>query len=228
MVGIIGGMSWESTASYYSQINREYNRRMGGHHSAPVLIHSVDFAPIEEMQREDDWDGAAQVLISAGQGLRRAGAELILLATNTMHIVFDQLATAVPGMLHIADPAGAALQAAGHQRVGLLGTRFTMERDFYRQHLEKHYSLDVIVPPEKQRREIDRVIFQELVRGTINDASRRYYQLCIADLAASGATAVILGCTEIGLLISPEDVAIPVIDTTTMHTFAAVEWIIGQ
>ncbi|MDA3948145.1 MAG: amino acid racemase, partial [Spirochaeta sp.] len=205
-VGIIGGMSWESTVTYYQKLNRRYNARWGGHSSAPVIIHSVDFAAIEAMQRSGDWDGAAAILAEAAIGLERAGATVLLLATNTMHLVFDELvaATHVP-WIHIADATGEALQRDGHTTVGLLGTRFTMEEQFYRGRLADRYGLNVLTPEATERREIDRIIFEELVHGTIREETRRYYRSVISAFADAGAEAVILGCTEIGLLFDADD-----------------------
>ena len=227
LVGVIGGMSWESSVTYYQILNREYRKRLGGHHSAPVLLHSVDFAPIEEMQRAGDWDGTARILIDAAQGLERAGAQLLLLATNTMHLVYPQLenATSVP-WIHIADAVGGALRSADAKRPALLGTRFTMERDFYRSRLTELFELDVLVPNEEERTEIDRVIFEELVHGEIRTESRAFYSGVIDRLAEAGADSVILGCTEIGLLIRPEDSRLPVFDTTVTHASAAVEFLL--
>jgi aspartate racemase len=231
-VGIIGGMSWESTVTYYQELNRRYNARWGGHSSAPVIIHSVDFAAIEAMQRSGDWDGAAAVLAEAAIGLERAGATVLLLATNTMHLVFDRLqaATTVP-WIHIADATGAALQRDGRTTVGLLGTRFTMEEEFYRGRLADRFGLNVLTPEATERREVDRIIFEELVHGTIREESRRYYRSVISALADAGAEAVILGCTEIGLLFDTGNPStdsgkpapsIPLYDTTILHVEAAL------
>ncbi len=238
-VGIIGGMSWESTVTYYQQINRGYHARRGGHHSAPLLIHSVDFGPIEEMQRAGDWAGTARILAEAARGLEMAGAGVLLLATNTMHLVFDDLvaATTLP-WIHIADACGDALRRDGRRRVGLLGTRFTMEQDFYRHRLTGGHGLEILVPDSDERREIDRIIFDELVHGTIRRESRSVYMDVINGLAARGAEAVILGCTEIGLLVgdgpesaaptdSPAEVpSLPLYDTAVIHATAAVEWLL--
>lgn len=227
LVGIIGGMSWESTVSYYQAINRGYNAIKGGHHSAPLLIHSVDFGPIEALQRSGDWDGTAEILSEAAAGLERAGVGLLLLATNTMHLVFDRLveASSVP-WVHIADATGNALTADRRESVALLGTRFTMEKEFYRSRLSQRFGVEVVVPDAQERREIDRIIFEELVHGTIRDESRGLYRTVIERLAGEGADAVILGCTEIGLLVDPEEISIPTYDTAQLHAAAAVEWLI--
>lgn len=223
-VGIIGGMSWESTLAYYREINRGYNGALGGHASAPILIYSVDFAPIEAMQRRGDWDGTAEILAAAAAGLERAGARFLLLATNTMHLVYDRLveATTVP-WIHIADATGEALARDGRTTVGLLGTRFTMEQPFYRDRLTAGYGLSVLVPDDDARREVDCVIFDELVHGETLASSRETYRSVMATLVNRGAEAIILGCTEIGLLVSPEDASVPLYDTTLVHAAAAVE-----
>lgn len=224
LVGILGGMSWESTVTYYQEMNRRYHERYGGYHSAPLLIHSVDFEPVEAMQRRGDWDAAAQILGDAAVGLERAGADLLLLATNTMHLVFDQLLvrTTAP-WIHIADATGEALRRDGIRRVGLLGTRFTMEEPFYRDRLSRESGLDVIVPEVEDRRMIDETIFRELVHGEIRTERRDTFITIIERLASAGAEAVILGCTEIGLLISPEHTDVPLYDTTLLHVAAAVD-----
>lgn len=217
-------MSWESTVPYYQIINTEFHRHLGGYHSAPILLHSVDFAVIEEMQRTDNWEAAARVLAEAAWGLERLGAQLLLLATNTMHLVFAQLesATSVP-WIHIADAVGSSLQKAQVKKPILLGTRFTMERDFYRARLLKNYGIDVFLPGSEERREIDRIIFGELVHGVIKDTSRDYFKRVIERLTGAGADSAILGCTEIGLLIRAEDSDVPVFDSAELHARAAVE-----
>jgi aspartate racemase len=190
------------------------------------LIHSVDFARIEAMQRAGDWRAAARLLAEAAQGLRRAGAGVLILATNTMHIVFDELvdSTDVP-WIHIADATGAAMAADGIARAGLLGTRFSMERSFYADRLSDRYGIDIAVPEEPSRAEIDRIIFDELVHGTIRAASRDRFRAIIEELTAAGAEAIILGCTEIGLLIGVDDAAVPLYDTAKLHAQAAVDWL---
>ena len=224
MLGILGGMSWESTVSYYQEINRAYHRARGRLHSAPVLVNSLDFQPIEQLQRSDEWSAAAEILTAGARALRAGGAEILLLATNTMHIVYEQLSSAAGGeWIHIADPTGAACQTAGHRRVGLLGTRFTMERDFYRRRLEERYALEVLTPARDDRALVDGVIFDELVRGRLLDESRNRFRAVIAALAAEGAEAVILGCPEIGLLLRQADSPLPLLDTTVLHAGAAVD-----
>lgn len=222
-IGVLGGMSWESSAEYYRMINELVAERLGGYHSADIVMVSVDFDPIEQMQREARWDDAAAVLVEAARACERAGADCLLLATNTMHIVFDELeaATEAP-WIHIADPTARAAKAHGTHVVGLLGTTFTMEQPFYRERLEKRFGLKVVIPDADDRVLVHRVIFDELVRGVIRAESRRAYTRVAGRLVDKGAEAVILGCTEIGMLLREEDVPVPALDTTTLHAEAAV------
>lgn len=223
-IGIIGGMSWESTADYYRIINEEVARRLGGLHSAEILLLSVDFAPIERMQQEGDWSAAGRTLAAAAVRLEAGGADLIVLATNTMHKVAGSVEAAVClPLIHIADATGEAIAAAEVRTVGLLGTRYTMEQDFYRRRLEERFGLEVLVPDTDDRRTIDDVIFNELVLGTVREESRRRYVEIIGTLIDRGAQGIILGCTEIGMLIVQDDVPVPVFDTTRLHAFAAVD-----
>lgn len=217
-------MSWESTALYYRALNEGVSARLGGFHSADLLLDSVDFAEIEGMQAAADWDGATALLGSRARALAEAGAEFLVLATNTMHLVADGIerAAGIP-LLHIADPTGAALVAAGHRRVGLLGTRFTMERDFYAERLRERFGLDVFVPDAADRDAVHRVIYDELVHGVATESSREEYRAVIDRLVAAGADSVILGCTEITLLVGPADSPVPVFDTTALHAAAAVD-----
>ncbi|MEQ6289162.1 aspartate/glutamate racemase family protein [Vogesella sp. GCM10023246] len=225
-LGLLGGMSWESTLHYYQLINQGVRDRLGGLHSAPLLLHSVDFAPVAARQRADDWPVLGAQLAAAGQGLVQAGAAGLLLCSNTMHKVAPAVAAAVDvPLLHIADPTIAALQAAGVRRVGLLGTRFTMEQDFYRDRLAAA-GLQVQLPDEAGRAEVYRVIFDELCLGQVLPASRLRYQAIIAQLQAAGAEAVILGCTEIGMLLTQADSPLPLFDTTALHAAAAVDWLL--
>ncbi|MEG3790824.1 aspartate/glutamate racemase family protein [Lysobacter sp. CCNWLW3] len=221
-LGLLGGMSWESTVPYYRQINETVKERLGGLHSARLLLYSADFAQIERLQHAGDWDAAGRVLGEAARGLRLAGAELLVICTNTMHKVAEQV-EALSGLplLHIADPTGAAIRAAGLQRIALLGTRFTMEQDFYRRRLSERHGLEVLVPDADDRERVHRVIYDELCLGAIRDQSRQAYRAIIAGLVARGAQGVILGCTEIGLLIGPGDVEVPVFDTAALHARAA-------
>jgi len=223
-IGVIGGMSWESTALYYAELNRLVAARLGGLHSADVVISSVDFAPVEQLQATGRWDDAGALLAARATDLQAAGAELLVLATNTMHLVADavQAAVTIP-LLHIADPTGRALRSAGHRRVGLLATRFTMEQAFYRDRLAGSFGLEVLIPDAPDRETVHRIIYDELCRGVIHESSREEYRGVIGRLAARGAEAVILGCTEITLLIGPDDVAVPVFDTTALHVGAAIE-----
>lgn len=223
-IGLLGGMSWQSTELYYRAINEGVAARLGGHHSADLLLASVDFAEIEALQAADDWAGASRLLGDRAAGLARAGADLLVLCTNTMHLVADEIeqAAGIP-LLHIADPTGEALVAGGHQRVGLLGTRFTMERDFYRDRLTARFGLDVLTPDAADRDTVHRVIYDELVLGVVTDASREAYRGVIDRLVVAGADAVILGCTEITLLVGAADSAVPVFDTTALHAAAAVD-----
>jgi aspartate racemase len=221
-IGLIGGMSWESTAHYYAILNRETARRLGGLHSAPVIVHSVDFAPIAEMQKADEWERAGTQLASIAASLEAQGCGLVGLATNTMHLCAPQIAAAltVP-FVHIASPTANALLADGIGKVGLLGTRFTMERRFYIDELEAR-GLEVIVP-DVGITNLNGIIFDELCLGIVRDESRRIYVEAIARLRARGAEAVILGCTEIGMLIDDAVSPLPTYDTTELHALALVE-----
>lgn len=223
VIGLIGGMSWKSSAEYYRLINEDVQTRLGGLHSARCLMWSFDFADIETLQRTGRWDEAADLIVDAAQRLERGGATFLVIATNTMHIAAPQVqaATSLP-LLHIADPTAEAIKAAGLQRVGLLGTAFTMEQDFYKGRLALEHGLDVLVPDATDRATVHRIIYEELVRGQINEASRQAYREVIARLVTRGAEAIILGCTEIMLLIGPEDSAVPLYDTTRLHAEAAV------
>ena len=228
-LGLLGGMSWESTAEYYRLINRHVAERLGGLHSAPLLLHSVDFAEVAAMQRSGDWDGAGALLAGAARGLEGAGARALVLCTNTMHHVAPAIerAVGVP-LLHIVDPTGEAMRAAGVRRAALLGTRYTMTLPFWRDRLRDRFGVALLVPGEADRDVVHGVIYDELVRGRIEPASRAAYAAIIARLADAGAEAVVLGCTEITLLISPADSPIPVFDTTGLHAAAASAWCVGD
>jgi aspartate racemase len=220
-IGLIGGMSWESTAHYYAILNRETATALGGLHSAPVIVHSVDFAPIADMQSRDDWIGAGRQLATIAASLEAQGAGLIGLATNTMHICAADITTAIGvPFVHIADPTADALLADGVRKVGLLGTRFTMEKRFYIDELEAR-GLDVLVP-DVGITNLNGIIYEELVKGIVRDESRRVYVDAIARLQARAAEAVILGCTEIGMLIDDSVSPIPTYDTTELHAKALV------
>ncbi len=225
ILGLLGGMSWESTVHYYTHINRYVRAARGGLHSAPLLLHSVEFDTIATLQRQGDWAAAAQLLGQAGKGLAAAGAGALVICTNTMHKVAEEVAAlaGIP-LLHITDPTIAALQAAGIARVGLLGTRFTMEDDFYRARLQAA-GLQVYVPAVEDRAEVHRVIFDELCQGQVVAASRQRYLAIIEALRADGAQAVILGCTEIAMLIGPADTSLPLFDTAQLHAEAAAAWL---
>ncbi len=227
-IGLIGGMSWESSAEYYRIINREMQKRLGGVHSARTLMWSVDFGEIERLQHAGEWDKLAEVMQDAALRLERGGADFIVLCTNTMHRLADALSSAVGiPLLHIADPTAERIKAAGFTRVGLLGTAFTMEQDFYKGRLREKYGLDVIVPGTEDRRVVHEIIYAELVKGHVRSESRAAYRGIIARLVERGAQAVILGCTEIMLLVSDEDSVVPLYDTTTIHALAAVEYALG-
>ena len=222
-VGLLGGMSWESSAEYYRLLNELVRERLGGLHSARCVLLSVDFAEIERLQVAGDWEAAGEVLAGAAASLQRSGAELVLLCTNTMHRVADQVEAVldVP-FLHLADATAQAVRRAGLTTVGLLGTAFTMEQDFYRGRLESH-GLQVLVPDAEDRAEVHRVIYEELCLGVIADSSRDTYRRVIDRLVAAGAQGVILGCTEIELLIGSEDASVPVFPTTRLHVEAVVD-----
>jgi aspartate racemase len=224
IIGLIGGMSCESSAEYYRIINREVRDRRGGVHSARSLMWSVDFGEIERLQHQGEWDRLAEAMRDAARRLERGGADFLVLCTNTMHRVADEIASAVAiPLLHIADPTAKAIREGGFARVGLLGTAFTMEQDFYKGRLQTMHGLEVLIPGADDRRIAHDVIYRELVAGQVLPASRQAYREIIARLAARGAQAIILGCTEIMLLVSDDDSAVPLFDTTTLHALAAVE-----
>jgi aspartate racemase len=228
-IGLLGGMSWKSSAEYYRLINETVRERLGGLHSAQCLMWSFDFDDIAVLQREDRWADAAALMVDAALRLERGGADFLVICTNTMHRAFEQIeaATTLP-LLHIADPTADAVKAAGVRRVGLLGTAFTMEQDFYKGRMSDRHGLDVLVPEAADRATVHRIIYDELVQGIIVDASRDAYRAVIARLVARGAEAIILGCTEIMLLVGPEDSAVPLYDTTGLHAGAAVELALGD
>ncbi|WP_256105449.1 aspartate/glutamate racemase family protein [Streptomyces sp. ODS05-4] len=222
-IGLIGGMSWESTAEYYRLLNEFTRDRLGGLHSSQCVLYSVDFAEIERLQVEGRWAEAGQILAGAARSLESAGADMLLICTNTMHKVAADVSAAVSiPLLHLADATASAVRAAGLGRVGLLGTAFTMEQDFYRGRLEAR-GLDVRVPDTDGRALVHRVIYEELCLGEVREDSRRSYQRVIGDLVADGAEGVILGCTEIELLVRPEDSPVPLFPTARLHAEAAVE-----
>ena len=228
LLGVLGGMSWASTQTYYRLLNEGVAAELAGLHSARLLIHSVDFAPVAQAQHDGDWAATARILAEAAKGLAAAGAEALLLATNTMHKVSREIeeAAGIP-LLHIADATAATALAAGHHRVGLLATAFTMEEDFYVGRLREH-GLEVITPEADDRAEVHRIIYDELCHDIVRPESRAVYSGVVDRLAAAGAEVVILGCTEIGLLIGDEDVALPTIDTTRVHAAAGVDFLLDR
>ena len=227
-IGLLGGMSWESTQSYYALINQGVKEALGGLHSARMLICSVDFAEIAELQQRNEWDQAGELLAAEALRLQQAGAELLLIGTNTMHKVAPAIEAAISiPLLHVADAAAAALKAEGVQRAGLLGTAFTMEQAFYRERLAAN-GIEVITPEPAERADIHRIIFEELCLGELRDSSRQRLVQIIDALAAQGAAGIILGCTEIGLLVQQQDTPIRLFDTTRIHAQAAVATALGR
>lgn len=221
-IGLLGGMSWESTEHYYRLINEATRDALGGLHSAPIAMFSVDFQEIEELQHAGDWKATAQILSQRASQIEAAGAELLLICTNTMHKVADEVAAAIDiPLLHLADATAVTVRESGVSKVGLLGTRFTMEQDFYKGRLENQ-GLDVIVPPAADREIVHRIIYEELCLGKIRSESRLEYLRIIDNLNSQGATAIIEGCTEIGLLVKQEHTDIPLFDTTAIHAQQAV------
>ncbi len=223
-IGLLGGMSWESSVHYYRLINEETRRRLGGTRSAASVMVSVDFAEIEALQHDGDWDALTGRMVAAARQVENGGAQLLVICTNTMHLMADavQAAITIP-LLHIADPVGQAITDQGCKKVGLLGTAFTMEQPFLRERLHNRLGLDVITPEAEDRREVHRIIYDELVRGITTEPSRATYRAIMDRLADRGAEAIILGCTEIMLLVDQADSAVPLFDTTTLHALAAVD-----
>jgi aspartate racemase len=226
-IGLIGGMSWESTAIYYRLLNLRVKARLGGHASADLVLRSLDFAPVEELQRGGDWAGLDAVMGQAAQDVEAAGADFLLLCTNTMHRCVDAIEAAVTiPLLHIAEPLEIALGEMEIETIGLLGTRYTMEQGFYRERLEAA-GIEVMIPEEADRIEVHRIIYEELVAGHIEDASRKTYKAIMEQLAGDGADAIVLGCTEIGMLVRPDDALVTLFDTTFLHAQAAVDLALG-
>lgn len=227
-IGLLGGMSWESTIPYYRLINEGVKQRLGGLHSAQILLHSVDFQEIEACQSGGDWQRAGDILAQAAKGLEQAGAEGIVLCTNTMHKVAEQIENTITvPFLHIADATGRAIQKAGLSHVALLGTRYTMEQDFYRGRLQQEFAISTPIPERDDRQRINQIIFDELCLGTFSEASRDYYLGVISALKAQGAQGVIFGCTEIGLLVPVELSPLPVFDTAAIHAADAVDFMLS-
>ena len=227
-IGLIGGMSWESSLEYYRILNETTKATLGGLHSAPCILYSVDFAEIEKLQHQNRWDEAARRMIAAGQSLERAGADFLVLCTNTMHKLADQIqANVCIPLLHIADATAQKVQAARLRSIGLLGTRFTMEHEFYKGRLVDRYGLNVLLPDASDRETVHRIIYDELVLGTVRQESREQYIGIMEKLVRSGAQGIILGCTEIELLVREGDSPVPLFPTTRIHAIAAVEYALG-
>ncbi|EKO3396393.1 aspartate/glutamate racemase family protein [Vibrio fluvialis] len=223
-IGMIGGMSWESTLSYYKAINEGVKAALGGLNSAQICLYSVNFEPIEKLQHEGKWDETAQLLAQAAKSVEAGGADFLLICTNTMHKVAPEIEAQISiPILHIADATAKQLQQDGIKRVGLLGTRFTMEQEFYKGRLQQQFGIDVLIPDAEQRQQVHRVIYEELCLGTIRPESRAQYVEIVEDLHRRGAQAVILGCTEIALLIQQHDTDVPLYDTTKIHAEQAVQ-----
>ncbi|MFP4391103.1 MAG: aspartate/glutamate racemase family protein [Desulfococcaceae bacterium] len=223
-IGLLGGMSWESTETYYRLVNEGVKARLGGLHSARLILYSVDFQEIEDLQRAGDWEGAGNLLGEAARRVEMAGADFLLICTNTMHRVAAEVERNITiPLLHIADAAGEAIRERGWERVGLIGTRFTMEQDFYRGRLRERFGLETLIPPAEDRRRVHDVIFQELCLGRTDPNSRTDFYRIIESMVDEGAEAVILGCTEISLLVRSEDTPVALLDTTRIHAEKAVE-----
>lgn len=224
-IGLIGGMSWESSIEYYRLINELVREKLGGHHSAKSIMYSVDFAEIEKYQRQGEWDEAAYVLMTAAQNLEQAGARCVLICANTMHRLAADVQNSINiPLIHIADVTAEKIHTAGLKKVGLLGTMFTMTMTFYTNRLAEKYGLEIIVPNEADRETVHRIIYEELVLGKILPESLAAYKRIMAQLVAAGAEGIVLGCTEIGLLVKPEDSSVPLFDTTFIHAEAAVNF----
>ena len=228
-IGLIGGMSWESSLEYYRLINELVKNRLGGYHSAKIIMASLDFDEVEKMQLGNQWALAGELLANTASRLESAGADMILLCTNTMHKCADSITKRIKiPFIHIASAAGQAVREKGLTQVGLLGTRFTMEEDFYSRKLKEHFSIKTLIPPAPARERIHRIIFDELCLGIISDTSRLEFLKIIQDLQSQGAQGIILGCTEIGLLVHQENATIPLFDTTVIHAEAAVDMALGK
>jgi len=224
-IGMIGGMSWESSLEYYRIMNQAAKEKLGGFHSARCILYSVDFDDVEKLQHQGDWESLTRLMIEAAQKVKKAGADFLVICTNTMHKMADEVqkATQIP-LLHIADVTAEAVKANGQSRVGLLGTKFTMEQDFYKGRLKEIHGLDVLIPEDKERQAIHDILYNELCLGEIKELSREKFQSIIQNLVKRGAQGVILGCTEIPLIVRQEDYEIPLYDTTALHATAAVDF----
>ena len=228
-IGLIGGMSWESSIEYYRIINQVIRKELGGVHSAKSVMVSLDFAEIEELQNRGNWDEATRIMVETAQLVEKGGADFVLICTNTMHLMAEEVQAGVNiPLLHIADATAQAVKQRGLDIIGLLGTRFTMEKEFYRGRLEELHQLKVLIPDREKRDQVHRVIYDELVQGVITDGSREIYREVIDALVAGGAQGIVLGCTEIGLLVKQEDVPVPVFDTMEIHALAAVDAALGR
>ena len=227
-IGLLGGMSWESTVPYYKLINEHVKNKLGGLHSAELMLYSMDFQKIANLQRQGDWDGAGRVLGEAAASLKNAGAEAIIVCTNTMHKVAEQIEThsGLP-LLHIADATAQAIQSKKIKKVALLGTCYTMEQNFYRDRLAEQFGIETLIPDGDSRARINKIIFEELCLGVVKEESRMFFQNVIRALVNQGAEGVILGCTEIGMLISGEHCDVPVFDTTIIHANYAAEFMLS-
>jgi len=224
-IGMIGGMSWESSIEYYRIVNQAVREKLGGLHSAKSIMYSVEFAEIEELQHQNQWDKLAEIMIEAGRSLERGGADFVIICTNTMHKLYDEVQQSIKiPMLNIADATAEKIKTEGIDRIALLGTRFTMEEDFYKGRLVEKYGLEVMIPSPEQMETVHRVIYDELCAGIIEPDSKHRYAAIIQDMVAQGAGGVILGCTEIGLLVKPEDSPVTLFDTTEIHARAAVDY----
>jgi len=228
-IGLIGGMSWESSIEYYRIINQVVRKELGGVHSAKSVMVSLDFAEIEELQNQGNWDEATRIMVETAQLVEKGGADFVLICTNTMHLMAEEVQAGVNiPLLHIADATAQAVKQRELDTIGLLGTRFTMEKEFYRGRLEELHQLKVLIPDREKREQVHRVIYDELVQGMITDDSREIYREVIDTLVAGGAQGIVLGCTEIGLLVKQEDMPVPVFDTMEIHARAAVDAALGR
>jgi aspartate racemase len=224
-IGMIGGMSWESSLEYYRIMNQAVKEKLGGFHSAPCILYSVDFDDVEKLQHQGDWASLNRLMIEAAQSVKKAGADFLVICTNTMHKMADEVQEAIQiPLLHIADVTAKAVRANGQSRVGLLGTKFTMEQDFYKGRLHEMHGIDVLIPEDKERQVIHDILYNELCLGEIKELSKSKFQSIIQNLVKRGAQGVILGCTEIPLIVSQEDFEIPLYDTTALHARAAVDF----
>lgn len=228
IIGLIGGMSWESTAHYYALLNRGANQRLGGHHAAKILLYSIDFDELATLQHADRWEEATALILDAGRRLERGGADCVLICANTMHISAPELQRVVKiPLLHVVDVTASSIVEAGVKRVALLGTAFTMEKPFYADRLRQTFSLEVLIPDQSDRKVIHRIIFDELVHGVVSPASKQSFRGIIQRLVERGAEGVILGCTELMMIIEQQDSPVPLFDTTTLHCEAALDFALG-